>query len=493
MRSLWLDDSQALGSDELQGEYDDVVLGAGLTGLVTALLLARAGRRVGVLEARHVGAGTTGNTTAKLSLLQGTKLSRLLRQHTESVADAYVEANREGQAWLLRFCDDHGVDVQHRDAFTYAASEDEVASARRELDAARRLGLDVHWQSDLDVPFPNEGGVVLPGQAQFDPMDVLAALTEQVRTHGGDVVEHARAVSVSRSGRPRVQLGDGRTVRADNLVLATGAPILDRGLYFAKLEPDRSYALAWDHPAPPEGMYLSAGKPSWSIRDHVRPDGTRMLLTGGGGHVVGRTSSEQAQLDQVRAWTTTHFPAAVETHAWSAQDYSSHDELPHVGELPRGGGHIRFATGYDKWGMTNAVAAGLTISEQTLGGHMAWAQTLGRHSTGPRGVAKLAEINGNVGMHLVGGLVRGLSHRLPKTKPAEGTAQLGRDPILPGARSTEDGTTCALVGLCTHLGGTLKWNDAEKTWDCPLHGSRFTPDGEVIEGPATRPLRRHED
>lgn len=493
MTSLWLDTAPALGSDELQDEYDDVVLGAGLTGLVTALLLARAGRRVGVLEARTVGAGTTGNTTAKLSLLQGTKLSRLLRQHSTSVVAAYLEANREGQAWLLRLCADHGVSVQRRDAVTYAAGAEELEAARDELYAGERLGLDVRWQPHLDVPFPNEGGVVLPDQAQFDPMDVLAALTEQVRAHGGQVVEHARAVGVSLVGRPRVRIEDGRQVRAGHVVLATGTPILDRGLYFAKLEPGRSYAMAWRHPAPPDAMFLSAGQHGWSVRDQVQPDGTRLLLTGGAGHVVGRTASERRHADSLWEWTHRHFPDAEETHAWSAQDYVGHDGIPYVGALPRGGGRIHVATGYDKWGMAHAAAAGLTIAEQLLGGQMPWARTLGHRVSGPGGVARLARINGGVGVEVVLGLARGLARGLPAGRPEEGQARLGRDGILPGAVSTEDGETCSLVGICTHLGGTLKWNDAERSWDCPLHGSRFTATGEVIEGPATRRLRRRED
>src|ERR1700712_4134498 len=145
MTSLWLDGRSPITDDELPLDVplDDLVVGAGLTGLVTALLLARAGRRVAVVEARHVGAVTTGNTTAKLSLLQGTHLSRILGHQSQKVAQAYVEANREGMEWLLRFCEEHGVDVQRRAAFSYAASKDEVATARKEDDAARSLGLDV--------------------------------------------------------------------------------------------------------------------------------------------------------------------------------------------------------------------------------------------------------------------------------------------------------------------------------------------------------------
>jgi glycine/D-amino acid oxidase-like deaminating enzyme/nitrite reductase/ring-hydroxylating ferredoxin subunit len=490
MTSLWLDGRATIETDALDREsYDDVVVGAGLTGLMTGLLLARAGRKVVVLEAREVGAVTTGNTTGKLSLLQGTKLSTMLGRQSRHVVEAYVAANLEGQQWLLRFCDTHGVPVQRRDAVTYAADPGAgLRQARAEHEAAASLGLDVRWTENVPVPFPNGGGTVLADQAQFDSMDVLAALVAQLRAEGGAVVQGRRVVGVSRTGDPVVRLEDGAEVSASTVVLATGTPVLDRGLYFAKVEPLRSYALAFDHPDPPGLMMLGAGSPSRSVRDAPMPDGRRKLLVGGEGHTVGRARSEAERYDRLRAWTAEFFPEATETHAWSAQDYSSHDGIPFVGALPRGGGRIYLATGYDKWGMTNAVAAGLDLAGEILGSQPSWARTLGRRVTRPVGVAQLARINAEVGIAGILGLAR--AELRPAPAPAPGEGAVGRAGILPVGRATSEGLTCSVVAICTHLGGTLRWNDAESSWDCPLHGSRFAPSGEVLEGPATRALRK---
>lgn len=461
--SLWLDRAPRISDDPLpETQVDDLVVGAGLTGLVTALLLARAGRRVAVVEAREVGAVATGNTTAKLSLLQGTKYSTLLRYQSTSVGKDYVEANREGQAWLLRFCETHGVPVQHRDAFTYAASEQELSTVRQEHDAARSVGLDVSWVDSLDVPFPHHGAVRLADQAQFDPMDVLPALVEQLRAHGGTLTQGHRVTGVSLRGTPEVSLEDGTTLRADQVVLASGIPFLDRGLFFAKMEPKRSYALAFDVGSVPEGMYLSAGSDSRSVRDAPSDGAGSRVLVGGAGHTVGRTRSERVHVDRLRTWTEQWFPGAVETHQWSAQDYTPFDGLPYVGPLPRGGGRIHVATGYDKWGMTNGVAAGLALAGRRLGAEPRWARPLRRRWVGPKGAAHAATINAKVGAALAGSVVEGVRRERP----------------------------CDVVGICTHLGGVLHWNDAESTWDCPLHGSRFGAEGDVLEGPATKPLRR---
>jgi glycine/D-amino acid oxidase-like deaminating enzyme/nitrite reductase/ring-hydroxylating ferredoxin subunit len=496
MTSLWLDRPRETWTDPLpaDGRLDVVVVGAGLTGLTTAVLLARAGRSVGVVEARYVGAVTTGRTTAKASLLQGTKLQQLLSLHPKSKGEAYVEANREGLGWLRRFCDDHGVATQSRDAVVYAAVESERRAARKELEAAQELGLDVVWHDSFDVPFPNHGGVVLGDQVQFDPVDLLAALAAELRAEGGTLHEGQRVRSVSKTGRPEVRLESGDRVTADHVVLATGMPILDRGLVFSKAEPKRSYLLAYSgsEVEVPLGMYLSAGASARSYRDVPTDDGSTRFLVGGNGHTVGRTGSEHLKVENLRRWTDEHFPGAKETHAWSAQDYSPYDGLPLVGALPRGLGRVHYGTGYDKWGMTNAVAAALTISAEILRGEKpSWAARMERSLPTPRAALGAAELNAKVGLSMTAGLAGGELRGAPD-HVAEGEGKVGRQGGIPTGVSNVGGSVCSVVALCTHLGGPLKWNDAERSWDCPLHGSRFTPDGEVLEGPATRPLKRRD-
>src|SRR5215203_1437040 len=234
MTSLWLDRSPTIETDSFLADtaYDDVVVGAGLTGLVTATLLARAGRRVAVLEARHVGAVTTGNTTAKLSLLQGTMLSNIIRHHSEKVVAAYVEGNREAQAWALRYCEDNDIPVERRDAYTYAGKRSGRSSVRKEYDIAQRVGLEVEQVDADELPYQTYGAVRLRDQAQFDPLDVLTALAAEFRSRDGVLVEGVRVVNVTNQNRATVQTGLG-TVTADNVILATGIPSLDRGLYWA--------------------------------------------------------------------------------------------------------------------------------------------------------------------------------------------------------------------------------------------------------------------
>jgi glycine/D-amino acid oxidase-like deaminating enzyme/nitrite reductase/ring-hydroxylating ferredoxin subunit len=469
--------------------YDVVVVGAGLTGLTTGVLLARGGLSVAVVEAFTAGSGTTGRSTSKVSLLQGTKLSRIRGKHSAETLRHYAEANLEGQQWLLRFAADHQVPVQVRPAFTYATTPDGESAARDELAACQAAGLPVTWDTDPGLPFANRGAVRLEEQAQLDPMDLVDALVQELLTHSGTLLEHTRVREVRMSRRGvEVDLGDGR-LDTQRVVLATGIPILDRGGFFARLQPRRSYAAAlasgWSSP----GMYLSSDDVTRSIRSTPSGDG-ELLLVGGNGHVTGRHDpTPDRRLNDLVAWAHATFPATVERYRWSAQDYGSVHELPYVGPLTPGGRRILVATGYDKWGFTNAVAAAIVLSKHVLGGPPEWSDAFTAWSARELGALPTAlGVNGQVALHLGAGWLRPIG-RSRDGDVVEGQGRVSYRGVHPVGVSTVGGQTRTVSAVCPHLRGVLAWNDAERTWDCPLHGSRFGPEGTLLEGPATCDLR----
>jgi glycine/D-amino acid oxidase-like deaminating enzyme len=464
LTSVW-EDRHPIAADPapatVTGEWDAVVVGAGITGLTVATLLSRAGLAVAVLEARHVGAGTTGRSTAKVSVLQGTQYSRIARRHSDSVLRGYATANAEALAWVARFCDDHEVPYQRRPAYTYATDPAGERSVRAELAALRKAGVEAaEWVDEVPLPVPTAGAVHLADQVQLDPLDLLAALRAEAVAHGATIIEGARVHRLHGHG-PYTVVTEAGKATAPLVVIATNLPILDRGGFFARAEPARSYGLAYRTTgAAVDGMYLSAGSPTRSLRDAPAADGSgSVLLVGGDGHKTGASESELGHLTSLRDWTKEHFPDAVETHAWSAQDYVPHHALPFAGPILPGTDRLLFAGGYSKWGMTNGVAAALALTGRILDGHHEWASTFDPWSTHElSGVPDSIRINATVVLEMTSGWVRRIATR-------------------------DD------APVCTHLGGVLRRNDAEGSWDCPLHGSRFGPDGSVLDGPATCPIR----
>lgn len=502
MESLWRQTASPIPDDHSAppAGSEVVVAGAGLTGLTLAWMLHRAGERVVVIEARSVGAATTGNTTGKLSLLQGSVLSGIRSHAGDAALRAYVESNRAAQEWLRSELVDDPRLIAPDTAYTYAVTEPGVQTLREEHDAARAAGLDVERlegpsRDDLGLPFDVASALRLEGQFKLHPMRILGELARRLRNAGVPIVTGARVVGadVEENGViVRTERGDVHSAR---LVLTTGTAVLDRGLLFAKLTPSRSFAAAYTLPpgAPvPQGMFLSVDQPSRSLRsDSI--DGDDVLVVGSGTHPTGRAESTLALLTEFHEWTLANWPGAQRRTWWAAQDYRSVTHLPYAGVLPRSGGRVFVATGYDKWGMTNAVASALRITGHLTGRPPSWAAALDEHHASLADMGEAVQANVAVGGHLVADWVRRGVAPGGDGPPPEGVGRVVRRGMSPVAESTVGAVTRRISGVCTHLGGILTWNDAECTWDCPLHGSRFTPDGRVLEGPAVHPLEPVEE
>ncbi|MGX5769312.1 FAD-dependent oxidoreductase [Microbacterium trichothecenolyticum] len=502
MTPIWKTDApEVVGTPFASGRRRDVVVvGAGLTGLSTALLLTRRGLDVAVVEAAEVGALASGGNTGKLTLLQGAVLSSLRRHHPARLVRAYVESNQDGAEWLTGIADELGVPYSRRAAYSYAQTPQGAACIDAELRAAVEAGLPVRRVEPDQLaqsPFDMVDAVALDRQVAIDPQRLLVALAQALLREGGTLHTGVRVTRVHAAPWSGVETTRG-FLAANNVVLATATPITDRGLYFAKVRGLRSSCVAFATDGPlPEGLYISVDGETKSVRSITPEDGpagAAQLIVAGNGFPVGRAPSARASVHGLVSWAQYHFPGAAPVASWSAQDYESHDLIPFVGAMPRALGRIRFATGYAKWGLSNAPAAALRLTAEICRvprrDRPDWMNVIATRFTVPADLARGGVENLRVGWEAASGWIGAQTVPTPIRRPAEGEGVVASRAGQPVGISTVDGRTCAVSAVCTHLGGVLRWNDAEHTWDCPLHASRFTADGCRIEGPALRDLAR---
>ncbi len=493
-RSLWFDRADAevsMRTPDVPEIADCVVIGAGIAGLTTAVLLAEQGVDVVVLDARSVASGATGYSSAKVSVLHDLSTQSIASTRNRSAALAYLDANRRGFEWLDRRRTERGVDCawEERPALTYALHGSSLDAIDREVELLTGAGLDAE-RTDPGLPFPTAGSVRLAGQAQFDPVAFLHDLADEVQEQGGAVCEGVRVTGV-RDGRDGVRIHtDHGDVSARWAVAATGLPSFDRGLFFARTEPQSSYVVACDvEDMPPTGMYLAHDGPKRSLRTAPSPDGTtELLLVGGENHKTGQGGDTVARYERLVAWTDEHFGVRSVTHRFMTEDLTTPDSVPFAGPLHPGPTSVLVATGFNKWGFTNGVATAMVNAAHVTGGPMPdWASTMSSTRLPLAGASELVKANLDVGANLTGGW---LNTVVPRSRPAPGNGRVvavGIDRV--GVSVDESGEECRVSGVCPHLGGILTWNPAEETWDCPLHGSRFTREGALLHGPAVSDLK----
>nr|WP_082707578.1 FAD-dependent oxidoreductase [Planococcus kocurii] len=479
---------------------DIAVVGGGMVGIISAYLLAKAGRKVTLIEAGKLVDGVTGRTTAKITAQHGLYYDSLINIVGQEQAKLYYQANMEG----LKFIEgtahelDIDCDFSHHNAFVYAHTAAGAKLIEKEAEAYRQLGIDGELaKEEAELPFPITEAVVMRNQAQFHPVKFLAGLVKEIERLGGKIYEQTRAMKILSKNDPVIQTENLSHLSCNKVIVASHYPFNDfDGLYFSRLSVNRSYAIAAKVSGNvPNDMYISGDLPSRSLRYATDENGEKLLLIGGDGHTTGKSSSQTMEhYHNLEKFGDEHFGIQEIPYRWSSQDMTTLDKIPYIGTITAGYDNILVATGFHKWGMSNGALAGMMLSDQVLGIENRYAALFSptRTKVKTEDAKNFAKDNASVAKALVTGKLKRPSRKVEDLGKDEGAlVKVGKKKA--GGYRDEFGQVHLVDTACTHMGCDVAWNDAERSWDCPCHGSRFSYTGDVLNGPAVKPLKKIEE
>jgi glycine/D-amino acid oxidase-like deaminating enzyme/nitrite reductase/ring-hydroxylating ferredoxin subunit len=492
--SLWRATNSAPAFESLrEGLHVDVaVIGAGITGLTAALLLAERGRSVAVLEKETIAAGETGNTTAHLTVAVDARYHYIRRKYGLEEARLVAEAGLASIGKIADLVQRYSIDCrfQRVPGYLYTEKRKRVAELKSEAAAAREAGLDAQWTTEVPLPFSTRGAVLWPNQAQFHPGLYLSALASHAAKAGARIFERTLVTGIE-DGQPCViETGNGR-VTAGAVFMATNVPIAGFTNVHTLAAAYRSYAMAFAETGPhPEGLFWDTADPYHYTRWQDTDEGT-YLIVGGEDHRVGEEEDTEGCFATLESYASEYFGSRPLRYRWSGQIIEPHGGLPLIG----GSGNLYISTAYSGQGMTFGTLGAMIVTDLVTGVSNRWAELFDPKHMRPSATTR-EFITEN--LHFPGHLIADrLAGQDVEAKSAnEVSAGEGRIIKVEGrklaAYRDNAGSLHCVSPVCPHLKCDVAWNGAEKTWDCPCHGSRFTPDGEVLNGPARDPLEKIE-
>ncbi|WP_100489068.1 FAD-dependent oxidoreductase [Sporolactobacillus pectinivorans] len=492
--SLWRDTVHlpAFKPLETDIETEAVIVGGGITGITAAYLLASAGMKVVLIEASRLASGTTGFTTAKITAQHGLIYNELIAHFGLEKAQLYYQANQEALGWIRRLIRENDVscDFEEQPAIVYAATDQEAKSVEQEKETYDRLGIPGRLIYTLDLPLPVKNALLLPDQAQFHPLMYLHYLVAELVKLDVPIYEETMAVAIEKGEPPVVLTKQGYRIHCRDVLICSHFPFYDNRFYFARMVPERSYLMACETDSVvPEGMYISAGDPKRSVRG-LSLSGKMMALIGGENHKTGRGEDTASHFQRLIGFANAVLGENHRISQWSAQDYTTLDKVPYIGTIAMNQPHLYIAAGYRKWGMTTGTIAAALLTDQILERENPYADLFSPSRFEADPMIKNFFIENS---EIAGNLIKGKLGKGQKSVADLGNDQgaiISLNGKRAGAYKNKNGKIIMVDTTCPHMGCEVNWNQGERTWDCPCHGSRFRANGEVIDGPAREPLQQ---
>lgn len=493
MKSLWIETTkdeislEPLRKDE---ETEVCVIGAGLFGLTTAYYLTELGKKVIVLEKGEIGEKASGNTTGKISSLHGLFYDHLISDYGEDYARKYLEANEKTIQNIKDIIQKEQIECEltEQSAFVYTTKQDEVQEIEKEVEAVKKLGKDAQFVTNIGLPFKIKGAIEFKNQAQFHPRKYMLGLAKSILKKN-QIYNYTTVTDVSKEGEQFKIYTDRGNITAKYVVLATHYPIVNMpGFYFTKMYQSTSYLIAIETDKKlPKGMYINAKEPIYTFRTATYNE-KEILLIGGSGHKTGEPIENNSHYEELEKKAKELYPDCKVLFRWNTRDCISLDKIPYIGEFSNVMKNMYVGTGFNKWGITSSNIAANIIADKIIGEENEYEEIF--TATRMKPIKNRWEVE-NMLKETVNSIALNKfkidSWNLDLIEKDNGAiVEINGENV--GIYKDIQGKIYAVKPNCSHLGCLLSWNNLDKTWDCPCHGSRFDYTGRNIYEPAIKNL-----
>ena len=505
MNSYWIDSTKELNNENvLDKDYDaDVcIIGAGICGLTTGYYLSKKSLKVIIIDKDNIGMKTSGNTTAKITLQHGLIYDYLIKSYGEEFAFEYLKANQEAIENIKTIIDEEKIDCdfEYQPNVVYTTQIDEVPKIQNEVSSINSLLKNSNeklakFVTESELPFKITGGIKLENQAQFHPRKYMYGLVEAIKKNGGLIFTNSTVTDVKKQEHGYIAYAKEYAVKAKYVVIASHYPFINfPGLYFSKMYQVTSYAIAIKTSQELfDGMYINTKEPILSFRN-AKYENERILIIAGGNHKTGYSPESEKfyGYDYLEKEAKKLYPDCKILYKWNTRDCISLDKIPYIGKFSEMMPNVYVATGFNKWGMTSSNVAANIITDCILSKNSEYLDVFNSTRLKPiKNKKELKNIASQVFKSFVTNRIKIPSEDLSEIEPDNGGI-IKIDGHYVGIYKDRDGKITAINPTCSHLGCLLTWNNIDKTWDCPCHGSRFNYEGKNIYDPAFKDLKRYE-
>lgn len=496
--SYWVDTSKTTNYPKLDKniEVDVCIVGAGIVGATTAYFLSKnSNLKIAILDKDKVCMGVSANTTAKITSQHGLFYKYLIQEFGKDFAKKYLFSNQEAIKIISEIIDKENIDCDFelQNAYVFATSEEELVKIEDEVKAVNSLGFNAEFIEKIELPINNiKGAIKFPNQAQFNARKYVLSLLNILEKRNVKIFENSKVEKIE-NGEKNIIYANNCKIIAKYVVLATHFPILNfPGLHFIKMHQDKSYIIGVETTDNLfNGMYINSKDPIISFRTAIYKDNQRLLLIGGSDHKTGANNIKlEDSYKNLENYISGVYKNINIKYRWSTEDCVSLDKVPYIGAFSKFMPNIFIATGFKKWGMTTSHVAAKIITDKIIGKKNIYENIY--NSTRLKPIKNKKELYNNLKQTTYSLLI----NRFKKSKITIGEIKNGEGGIIKyngkkiGIYKDEEGKIYAVKPYCKHLGCELSWNNLEKTWDCPCHGSRYTYDGKILMEPTRKELEK---